>query len=69
MLFRSVANDVTVPGAGFGSDTNVVHLLGADGFAESLPVLPKNDVAGRLLDWVVQRRMRATARPGLRRVR
>jgi phosphopantothenoylcysteine decarboxylase/phosphopantothenate--cysteine ligase len=64
-----VANDVTVPGAGFGSETNVVHVLGADGLAESLPVLPKDDVAGRLLDWVVQRRTRAAARPALRRVR
>jgi phosphopantothenoylcysteine decarboxylase/phosphopantothenate--cysteine ligase len=64
-----VANDVTVPGAGFGSETNVVHLLDADGLAESLPVMPKTDVAGRLLDWVVQRRTHAAARPALRRVR
>ena len=51
-----VANDVTAPGAGFGSDTNVVHLIDATGRHESLPVLPKDDVASRLLDWVVARR-------------
>jgi len=64
-----VANDVTAPGAGFGSDTNVVHLLDGDGLAEALPVLPKEEVAGRILDWVAQRRQRAVSRPALRRVR
>jgi phosphopantothenoylcysteine decarboxylase/phosphopantothenate--cysteine ligase len=51
-----VANDVTAEGAGFGSDTNVVRLLDAGGLDETLPVLPKEDVAGRILDWVVERR-------------
>lgn len=51
-----VANDVTAPGGGFGSDTNVVHLLGADGTDDALPVLPKDEVAARILDWVVARR-------------
>jgi phosphopantothenoylcysteine decarboxylase/phosphopantothenate--cysteine ligase len=64
-----VANDVTAPGAGFGSDTNIVHLLDAEGLDESLPILPKDAVAGRILDWVVRRRRRASARPALRRVR
>jgi phosphopantothenoylcysteine decarboxylase/phosphopantothenate--cysteine ligase len=65
-----VGNDVTAPGAGFGTDTNVVHLVDADGLDEVLPVLPKDDVAGRILDWVVARRGRgAAARPRRRRVR
>jgi phosphopantothenoylcysteine decarboxylase/phosphopantothenate--cysteine ligase len=64
-----VANDVTAPGAGFGSDTNVVQLLDAEGLAESLPVLPKDEVAGRILDWVARRRQRPSSRPVLRRVR
>jgi len=64
-----VANDVTAAGAGFGSDTNIVHLLDADGLPEALPILPKDEVAGRILDWVVRRRRRAAARPALRRVR
>jgi len=36
-----VANDVTAPGAGFGSDTNAVRLLDARGLDEAVPVLPK----------------------------
>jgi phosphopantothenoylcysteine decarboxylase/phosphopantothenate--cysteine ligase len=51
-----VANDVTTPGAGFGSDTNVVTLVDDTGPAEALPLLPKDEVAGRILDWVVRRR-------------
>jgi len=61
-----VANDVTAPGAGFGSDTNVVQLIDAGGETQALPVLPKEEVAGRILDWLVARRER---RPALRRVR
>lgn len=53
-----VGNDVTAPGAGFGSDTNVVHLIAADGEETVLPVLPKDEVADRILDWVAARRPR-----------
>ncbi len=45
-----VANDVTRNGAGFGTDTNQVILLGKQGSAESLPLLSKRDVAERILD-------------------
>lgn len=48
-----VANDVTLPGAGFDADTNVVTLVGADGKIEELPQLPKREVADRILDRVV----------------
>ncbi len=58
-----VANDVTAPGAGFGGDTNVVRLIDAAGLDETLPVLPKEDVAGRILDWVAARRAAARPRP------
>lgn len=44
-----VANDVTLPGAGFGTDTNIVSLVRPDGSAETLPVLPKLDVARRIV--------------------
>ncbi|MBN1142361.1 MAG: bifunctional phosphopantothenoylcysteine decarboxylase/phosphopantothenate--cysteine ligase CoaBC [Deltaproteobacteria bacterium] len=47
-----VANDVTLAGAGFGADTNIVTLLAADGSEESLPCLPKEAVAGHILDRV-----------------
>jgi phosphopantothenoylcysteine decarboxylase / phosphopantothenate---cysteine ligase len=47
-----VANDVAEPGSGFGTDTNRVSILGADGSREDLPLLPKREVADRLLDRV-----------------
>ena len=47
-----VANDVTEPGSGFGTDTNRVTLLGKDGSREDLPLLSKDGVAARILDRV-----------------
>ena len=44
-----VANDVTRPGAGFGTDTNIVTLVRADGSAEDLPLMSKLDVARRIV--------------------
>ena len=46
-----VANDVTTPGAGFDVETNQVALVSADDLRE-LPLLPKRDVAGAILDRV-----------------
>jgi len=46
-----VANDVTQPGGGFGSDTNRVTLIDAMG-AQELPLLSKAEVAGKILDRV-----------------
>ncbi len=46
------ANDVTAPGSGFATDTNQVTLIDGDG-VEELPLLPKYDVAHRILDRVV----------------
>jgi len=46
-----VANDVTMPGAGFDVDTNVVSLVSRDA-AEALPLLSKADVAAAILDRV-----------------
>ena len=48
-----VANDVTAPGSGFGSDTNQVVILDASGGAERLPLLSKRQVADRVLDRMV----------------
>ncbi len=48
-----VANDVTAEGAGFGSETNLVHFIFADGRREALPLLSKDEVASRLLDRVL----------------
>src|SRR5581483_1770520 len=47
-----IANDVTAKGAGFDAETNIVTLLWPDGRAESLPQLPKREVARHLLDAV-----------------
>jgi phosphopantothenoylcysteine decarboxylase/phosphopantothenate--cysteine ligase len=46
------ANDVTAPQAGFATDTNLVTLIAADGTVEELPLLPKYEVAQRILDRV-----------------
>ncbi len=48
------ANDVTVPGAGFAADTNVVTLLDATGRVERLPLLSKEEVADRIFDRVLE---------------
>jgi phosphopantothenoylcysteine decarboxylase/phosphopantothenate--cysteine ligase len=47
-----VANDVTAPGSGFATDTNQVTLIDRSGAAEELPLLPKYEVAWRVLDRV-----------------
>lgn len=48
-----VANDITAEGAGFAADTNRVTLIDGSGAAEELPLLPKYEVALRVLDRVV----------------
>ena len=50
-----VANNLKVAGAGFGVETNVVTLITRDG-TEELPLMGKDQVAGRLLDAIEQRR-------------
>lgn len=45
-----VANDVTMQGAGFDSDTNIVTIAKKDGFLKSYPVMPKSQVADVILD-------------------
>ncbi|MCI8275479.1 MAG: bifunctional phosphopantothenoylcysteine decarboxylase/phosphopantothenate--cysteine ligase CoaBC [Lachnospiraceae bacterium] len=49
-----VANNVKVDGAGFGTDTNVVTILTADG-EYSLPKMSKEEVAHRILDAISKR--------------
>jgi phosphopantothenoylcysteine decarboxylase / phosphopantothenate---cysteine ligase len=45
-----VANDVSEPGSGFGTETNRVTILDRAGAREELPLLPKREVADRILD-------------------
>jgi len=51
-----VANDVTMEGAGFEVDTNIVTLLDRSGQMIKLPKLPKREVAGRILEYVAKMR-------------
>ncbi|MBI2958460.1 MAG: bifunctional phosphopantothenoylcysteine decarboxylase/phosphopantothenate--cysteine ligase CoaBC, partial [Chloroflexi bacterium] len=48
-----VANDISRCDAGFASDMNQVTLLDRGGKAEEVPLLPKSQVADRILDRVV----------------
>jgi phosphopantothenoylcysteine decarboxylase/phosphopantothenate--cysteine ligase len=45
-----VANDVTLPGAGFEADTNIVKFLDRSGKMEELPLMTKEDLADHILD-------------------
>jgi phosphopantothenoylcysteine decarboxylase/phosphopantothenate--cysteine ligase len=48
-----VANDITAEGSGISTDTNQVVIIDRKGKAEKLPLLPKREVADRVLDRVV----------------
>ena len=50
-----VANDVTAPGAGFGTDTNKAAFVFSDGRIERLPLMSKRILARRIV--VVAERM------------
>ncbi len=47
-----VYNDITMEGAGFGTDTNIVTLIHRDGREETLPKQAKSGVADRIMDEV-----------------
>ena len=47
-----VANDVTVPGAGFNTDTNIATLITAEG-TEDLPLQTKREMADTILDRIL----------------
>jgi phosphopantothenoylcysteine decarboxylase/phosphopantothenate--cysteine ligase len=50
-----VANDVSLAGAGFGTDTNIVTILSADGSVISLPQQTKSAVAEAIVQRVAAR--------------
>ena len=54
-----VANDVSLKGAGFNTDTNIVKFLYPDGTVEALEILSKDTVAAILLDRVLEKRKRS----------
>ncbi|MGB9596739.1 MAG: bifunctional phosphopantothenoylcysteine decarboxylase/phosphopantothenate--cysteine ligase CoaBC [Candidatus Poribacteria bacterium] len=47
-----IANDLSKEGAGFGTDTNIVTIISADGKIKELPLMSKYDVANIILDLV-----------------
>ena len=47
-----VANDITGSDSGFGADTNRVTIIDRKGKIDSLPLLPKREVADKILDRV-----------------
>lgn len=47
-----VANDVSEPGSGFGTDTNRVTILDSEGGREAYPLMTKREIADVLLDRV-----------------
>jgi phosphopantothenoylcysteine decarboxylase/phosphopantothenate--cysteine ligase len=49
-----VANDITATDSGFAADTNKVVLIDRQGNKEDLPLLPKSEVAHKVLDKVVE---------------
>lgn len=49
-----IVNDVTDPGGGFGSDTNVVTLLSKEGQATAFDAMVKDQLALRLFEAIIQ---------------
>ena len=51
-----IANDVSKPGAGFNTDTNIIKIITRDGNIEELPMASKDSLAGEILDRVMELR-------------
>ncbi|MBU2262556.1 MAG: bifunctional phosphopantothenoylcysteine decarboxylase/phosphopantothenate--cysteine ligase CoaBC [Proteobacteria bacterium] len=60
-----VANDVTEPGAGFRTDTNIIRIIDREGAVETFPLMDKMDVAGAILDRVKKVREGGNIRDGI----
>lgn len=54
-----VANDLTREGAGFNTETNIVHLLYRDGREEKVPLMSKYDLAHLILDRIQEHKGKA----------
>ena len=48
-----VANDVTKPGAGFNTATNLVKIISRGGEIEELPLMEKREIAKRIFDSIL----------------
>jgi len=49
-----VANDISIKEAGFGSDKNRAKLINSKGSARELPMMPKIDMAVKILDEIIK---------------
>jgi len=49
-----VVNDVKRPDSGFAADTNEVMLINREGQPQRLPLMTKEEVADRILDWLAK---------------
>jgi phosphopantothenoylcysteine decarboxylase / phosphopantothenate---cysteine ligase len=47
-----IANNVLQEGAGFSIDTNAVMVYGKQGLIQSYPVMPKRQLAEKLISWI-----------------
>ena len=48
-----IANDVSQPGAGFQSETNIVTVIGKDGSLEELPQMNKGELAREIWNRII----------------
>lgn len=51
-----IANDVSRPGAGFNTDTNIIKIISRDENIEDVPMMSKERLAGIILDRVMEKR-------------
>lgn len=49
-----IANDLTLPGAGFSADTNIASIIDRRGTIERLPRMTKDDLAGKIVQKVAE---------------
>jgi phosphopantothenoylcysteine decarboxylase/phosphopantothenate--cysteine ligase len=54
-----VVNDLLTIGAGFGSDTNVVTMIDRTGMTTHLPLMDKHEAAARVLDKVLELKVKS----------
>lgn len=54
-----IANDITQPGAGFDTDTNIATILLRSGGKIDLPLMSKREMADRILDSIIKIRLKA----------
>lgn len=57
-----VANDLSMEGAGFSHDTNIVKIIDRQGKIEELPLMDKEEVASRILDRIIKIKKNGSAK-------